>query len=136
MSIFDDMYNDIDYEGIDLDAGFDMQAELKRFESYKPNPVQVLIRIYIQPKTTKGGLFIPPSSRGKDKFSNISGYVAKIGHACFSGEEFKHWGEWYKVGDWVAFPRHLGTRFEYDGLPVFTLTDHMVFGVIDDPRKV
>ena len=120
---------------IDLDT-FNMEEEIKLFKEYKPNPVQILIRLYIQAEKTKGGIILTDKEIEKDVYSNISGYVAKVGQACFSGEKYKHWGEWYGVGDWVVFPRHAGIRFEYNGLPVFSIVDDAVIAKINDPRKV
>lgn len=120
---------------IDLDT-FDMQEELKCFQDYVPNPVQILIRLYIQPEMTKGGIILTNKELERDIYSNISGYIAKMGSACFTGERYKHWGEWYKVGDWLIFPRHAGIRFEYNNLPVFSIVDDAPIAVISDPRLV
>jgi co-chaperonin GroES (HSP10) len=118
--------------GIDLDS-FNVTEELKVFEDYTPKPTEILIRLYIQPSQTKSGLIIDNS---KGIYNEIVGYIAKIGKCCFSGERYKDWGHWYKVGDWVVFPRHAGIRFTYDRLPVFSIVDDAPLGIIKDPRKV
>jgi co-chaperonin GroES (HSP10) len=124
--------NQIDEIGIDLD-NFNINEELKLFEDYTPHPTKVLIRLYIEPNVTKGGIIIDNS---KGIYNEIVGYIAKIGSHCFSGEPYKDWGQWYKVGDWVAFPRHAGTRFTYNKMPVFSIDDLAPMGSVKDPKKV
>ena len=118
--------------GIDLDS-FDMMEELKLFEDYNPKPTEILIRLYIPPRKTKGGIIIDNT---RSIYNDFVGYVAKIGKCCFTGERYKDWGEWYKIGDWVIFPRHAGIRFAYDKLPVFSIVDDAPLAVIKDPKKV
>lgn len=125
------MYND-DEIGIDFD-NFDVDDELKLFKDCIPKPTEILIRLYIQPQKTKGGIIIDNS---KGIYNEIVGYVAKIGACCFSGERYKDWGHWYKVGDWVVFPRHAGIRFTYKKLPVFSIVDDAPLLIIKDPREV
>lgn len=125
------MYSD-DEIGIDFD-NFDVNDELKLFEDCIPKPTEILIRLYIQPQKTKGGIIIDNS---KGIYNEIVGYVAKIGKCCFSGERYKNWGNWYKVGDWVVFPRHAGIRFTYKKLPVFSIVDDAPLLIIKDPREV
>jgi|JI10StandDraft_1071094.scaffolds.fasta_scaffold198269_3 co-chaperonin GroES (HSP10) len=125
-------FSDNDEIGIDLDS-FDLQEELKSFEDCTIKPTDILIRLYIQPKKTKGGIIIDNT---KDIFHEIVGYVAKIGKCGFSGERYKDWGHWYKVGDWVAFPRHAGIRYTYKKLPVFSIVDDAPMMIVPDPRYV
>jgi len=125
-------FSDNDEIGIDLDS-FDLQEELKSFEDCTIKPTDILIRLYIQPKKTKGGIIIDNT---KDIFHEIVGYVAKIGKCGFSCERYKDWGHWYKVGDWVAFPRHAGIRYTYKKLPVFSIVDDAPMMIVPDPRYV
>lgn len=118
--------------GVDFD-NFNIEEELKNFDDCIIKPTDILIRLYIQPKKTKGGIIIDNT---KDIFHEIVGYVAKIGKCGFSGERYKDWGHWYKVGDWVAFPRHAGIRYTYKKLPVFSIVDDAPMMVVPDPRFV
>jgi len=126
------MFTVNDEIGIDID-NFDMETELKLFEDYTPKPTEILIRLHVKPSKTKSGLIV---SNENAIYSEISGYVAKMGKCCFEGERYAKWGEWYKIGDWVIFPRHAGIRFTYDNLPVFSIVDDAPLAVIKDPRKV
>ena len=125
-------FSDNDEIGIDFD-NFNIQEELKLFDDCKLKPVEILIRLYIQPKKTKSGIILDNS---KDIFHEIVGYVAKIGECAFEGERYKNWGRWYDVGDWVVFPRHAGFRFTYKKLPVFSILDDAPNMVVPDPRYV
>lgn len=124
--------SDKDEIGIDFE-NFNIEEELKLFEDCTIKPTDILIRLYIQPKKTKGGIILDNT---KDIFNEIVGYVAKIGKCGFSGERYKDWGHWYKVGDWVAFPRHAGIRYTYKRLPVFSIVDDAPMMVVPDPRYV
>ena len=62
--------------------------------------------------------------------------MAKIGKCAFEGERYKNWGAWYKVKDWVAFPRHAGIRYTYKKLPVFSIVDDAPMMIVPDPRDV
>lgn len=118
--------------GVDFDS-FDINEELKLFNDYEPRPVDILIRLYIPPKKTKGGIIMDNS---RAIYNEITGYVAKIGKCCFTGERYKEWGNWYKEGEWIVFPRHAGTRFTYKNLPVFSIVDDAPIAIIKDPRGV
>lgn len=133
MKQFIDGYNlPNDEIGIELDS-FDMASELTLFEDYTPKPTEILIRLYIPSQVSKGGIIMDNT---RSIYNEIVGYIAKIGKCSFSGERYKEWGEWYKVGDWVVFPRHAGIRFVYDKLPVFSIVDDAPLAVIKDPKKV
>jgi len=119
--------------GIDIDT-FNMEEELKLFEGCTPNPTIILIRLYIKPQKTAGGLLWVDNAKGK--FEETVGYVAKIGKCAFKGEAFKEWGNWYKEGDWVMFPRASGMRVSYKGLPVFAMYDTVPVLKVSDPRNI
>ena len=124
--------NEKDEIGIDVD-NFNMEEELKAFEDYTPKPTEILIRLHVEAAVKKSGLFIPNNNA---IYTETVGYVAKIGKCCFTGDRYKDWKNWYKVGDWVIFPRHAGIRFTYDKLPVFSIVDDAPLAVIKNPRKV
>ena len=111
---------------------FNINEELKLFEGCKSHPTKILIRLYIKPNKV-GSLYVPNS---KSVYEEMVGYVAKMGHCAFTGERYKEWGEWYKIGDWVAFPRHAGIRYTYKNLPVFSIMDDSPLLVVSDPRDV
>jgi hypothetical protein len=81
--------SDNDEIGVDFD-NFNIQEELKLFDDCKLKPVEILIRLYIQPKKTKGGIIIDNS---KDIFNEIVGYVAKIGDCALEGLFEAHRGK-------------------------------------------
>lgn len=110
---------------------FNVAEELKKFDDYTPKPTDILIRLYVPPIKSAGGIYM---NNSKAVYTEIAGYVAKLGSCCFKGERYKDWGKWYKEGDWVLIPRHAGIRFTYNNLPVFTIEDDAPFARIKDPR--
>jgi co-chaperonin GroES (HSP10) len=119
-------------DGINLNT-FDIAEELKLFDSYTPNPAHILIRLFVRPTKTNGGIII---DNVNDKYSEIKGYIAKMGACCFEGVVYEKWKDWYKVGDWVVFPRHAGTRFTFKGMSVFSVPDDAPIGRIENPHEV
>ena len=125
------MYNN-DEIGIDFD-NFNVNDELSLFEDCTSHPTKIIIRLFIKHSVLKSGLIIDNS---KDVYKEMVGYVAKLGTHCFKGEKYEGWGNWYKLGDWVVFPRHSGIRLNYKKLPIFSISDDAPLFVVNDPREV
>jgi co-chaperonin GroES (HSP10) len=124
--------DDKDEIGIDID-NFNMEEELKLFNGCVVNPKYILVRLFISPAKSKSGLYLNNSS---DVYNGIKGYIAKLGACCFDGYTNDKWKDWYKVGDWIAFPRHAGIRFTYKNLPVFSIPDDSPMLIIQNPTEV
>jgi co-chaperonin GroES (HSP10) len=124
--------DDKDEIGIDID-NFNMEEELKLFNGCVVNPKYILVRLFISPAKSKSGLYLNNSS---DVYNEIKGYVAKLGECCFDGYTNDKWKDWYKVGDWIAFPRHAGIRFTYKNLPVFAIPDDSPMLIVQNPTEV
>jgi hypothetical protein len=125
------MYKD-DEIGIEFD-NFNVNDELKLFEDCISHPTKIIIRLFIKHNVLKSGLIIDNS---KDVYNEMVGYVAKLGTHCFKGNKYEGWGNWYKLGDWVVFPRHSGIRLNYKKLPIFSISDDAPLFVVNDPREV
>ena len=118
--------------GIDMNT-FNMAEELKLFDECVINPRYVLVRLFINPSKSEHGVYLDNSN---DKYNEIKGYVAKMGECCFDGYANDRWKDWYKVGDWVVFPRHAGIRVTYKNLPVFAIPDDSPLFVVPNPKEV
>lgn len=125
------MYNN-DEIGIDFD-NFNVNDELKLFDDCISHPTKIIIRLFIKHNVLKSGFIIDNS---KDVYNEMVGYVAKLGTHCFTGDKYEGWGNWYKLGDWVVFPRHSGIRLNYKKLPIFSISDDAPLFVVNDPREV
>lgn len=72
-----------------------------------------------------------------NKWRSCTGLVLAIGPDAYRGKRFEERsGPWAKVGDWVVFPRHEGTQFNYRGIPMYFVPDDRLFAVVDDPSYV
>ena len=126
------MYNNDNEISIDFD-NFNVSEELKLFDDCISHPTKIIIRLFIKNNVLKSGLIIDNSN---DVYTEMVGYVAKLGSHCFKGAQYEGWGNWYKLGDWVVFPRHSGIRLIYKKLPIFSISDDAPLFVVNDPREV
>lgn len=78
----------------------------------------------------------PDTVKDMEKWRSCTGLVVGMGPDSYTGKRFENSGPWCKVGDWVVFPRHEGTQFNYRGLPMYFLPDDRVYSVIEDPNYV
>ena len=81
-------------------------------------------------------IYIPDTVGHEDRFRAVTGRIVAMGYGCYRGEKFKDYGPTPKVGDWIQFPRHEGTLFNYRGKAMFYLNDDRVQGTVEDPSYV
>src|SRR6266850_3209997 len=117
------------------------------FEPPKPAGYHMLIKLYIRPEElktiirddgTEAKIYLGDAQRMEDQYRTCVALVVAQGPECYqeSGtKKFPH-GPWCKVGDWIVFPRHEGTRFVYKGVPMFFIPDDRIFGTVFDPQDV
>lgn len=110
----------------------------------------ILIRQYQPPKEIifKSGfkLHAPPKIEKNIEYLQNVGRVVQIGRTAWHdpnvkpGEArfpFGFYGEpWAKVGDWVVFPRHTGTRIKIKGVDFLMLKDVYVLAQIGKPEDI
>lgn len=127
-----DLIRNFDNEtGIDFDT-WDMEKELKLFDDVEIHPKHVLIRLFVKSNKTKSGLIV---NNALDIYEESCGYIAVIGSGV-TKDSNQQTDEWYKVSDWLFFPRHSGVRFNYKKLPVFQMYKDAPMLKIKDPRFV
>lgn len=120
------------------------------FDFPPPGGFQMMVKIYVRPEdmkeiTTEDGrkiaLYLPETVRVEDKFRNCSGLVVAMGPDCYVGKD-SHGndrypsGAWCKVGDFICFPRNVGTQISYRGVPVQIIPDDKLLFVTPDPTYV
>jgi co-chaperonin GroES (HSP10) len=91
---------------------------------------------YINAKGEETLLVVPDTVGIEDRFRSCTALVVSMGQGCYKGEKFKDYGPTCKVGDWITFPRHEGTRVMYRGKTMFYLYDDKVMGPVEDPSHV
>lgn len=102
----------------DIDPKQEIMDDVAPFlNDIEPLAAQVLIGIYVRPKKTSGGIYIPDNTQGEDIYQGKVGLVLKLGPLAFSEDESHKWGgRTPQVGDWVlfrvgdTFPFSLGKR--------------------------
>lgn len=79
----------------------------------------------------------PEVALDANKWRSCTGLVLAVGPDAYRGKRFEERsGPWAKVGDWVVFPRHEGTQFNYRGIPMYFVPDDRLFAIVDDPSYV
>lgn len=98
----------------------------------KPVGYRLLVKLYIRPDKTKGGIVIPDITQREDKFSQPFGQVVAMGPDAYTDAKHFPSGAWCKLGDWIAFNRSEAFPIVYDGVPYANINDNMVLDVLPD----
>lgn len=115
------------------------------FDPIKPFHKRIAVKIYLRPEeistiTTDDGreisIYLPPSICATDKFKNCTGLVIYVHEDCYKDEKYELTGPYCKAGDWIVFPRNVGTQVNYRGIPVQLIPEASIFCVIEDPTHI
>ncbi len=129
----EDLENDV---GIDL-GSFSIDGEIARFKSINLKGWNVIVRLYMTPRMTKGGILLTGFSHDMQQYRNCIGLVVGMSESSYKDERYKNSGPWCKVGDWVGFPRHSGYKIRFEqNIPFFVLKEDGVDFIVDDPTRV
>ena len=74
----------------------------------------ILIRPVSIKNVTKGGIFIPDSTRDDMAYLTTVGRVIAVGEVAYQDESKFPNGAWCKVGDYVCYGKHTGTKLLFD----------------------
>ena len=98
----------------------------------------VLVKIWIRPEKSAGGIVYADITRDEDKYQSSVGKVMGMGPQAYTGTladgspRFPE-GPWCKLRDWVLVPRYNGPYATFAGLPFLTIPDDRVIWVVKDP---
>lgn len=91
-------------------------------------------------------LFLPDSFTEDIKYLTNVGRVVAMGESCYNdpsyrpGENGYPWGRykkpWCKVGDYVVWGRHQGTKVRYSGVAFVLLADELILMTLKDPSQI
>jgi co-chaperonin GroES (HSP10) len=106
----------------------------------------ILIRP-IEPEKKIGSVLLPTSFTEDVKYLNNVGQVKAMGPLCFSdpntkpsdGSYFPHGrykAPWCKVGDYVVWGKHQGTKLQYKGVAFVLLADELILMKIENPADI
>lgn len=96
----------------------------------------VLVRPISVKSQTKGGIFIPDSTKEDMSYLTTVGQVIALGDLAYAEKEKFPNGPWCKQGDWVVFGRYAGSRLKIEGGEVRLLNDDEILGTVESPEDV
>ena len=96
----------------------------------------VLIRPVSVKSKTKGGIFIPDSTRDDMSYLTTVGRVVSVGDLAYMDKDKFPTGAWCQVGDHVSYGKHLGTKLFYKGVRFILLFDDQITMRVQDPKDL
>ena len=111
-------------------------------EAPDPSPLpelpgyHVLVRPISVKSQTKGGIFIPDSTKEDMSYLTTVGKVIALGDLAYAEKDkFPH-GPWCEVGDYVCYGKHTGTKMFYKGVRLILLFDDQIVMRVEDPKDL
>ncbi len=103
----------------------------------KPKGYHLLIVMPKVQDATKGGVYLPTTTKTREDVASIVGKVIDVGDDAYPDTDRRfESGPWCKKGDWVLISKYSGHRFEYDNVEMRLLNDDAILATLDDPTKV
>ena len=96
----------------------------------------VLVRPISVKSQTKGGIFIPDSTKEDMSYLTTVGQVIALGDLAYAEKEKFPNGPWCKVGDYVCYGMHTGTKMIYKGVRLILLFDDQIVMQVEDPKDL
>ena len=92
----------------------------------------VLIKPVSVKSKTKGGIFIPDSTKDDISYLTTVGEVIGLGELAYKDENKFPNGNWCNVGDYVCYGKHAGTKLFYQNIRMILLFDDQIIMKVDD----
>ena len=96
----------------------------------------VLVRPVSVKSKTKGGIFIPDSTRDDMSYLTTVGRVIAVGDLAYIDKNKFPTGAWCQVGDHVSYGKHLGTKLFYKGVRFILLFDDQITMRVQDAKDL
>ena len=96
----------------------------------------VLIRPVSVKSKTKGGIFIPDSTRDDMSYLTTVGRVVSVGDLAYMDKDKFPTGAWCQIGDHVSYGKHLGTKLFYKGVRFILLFDDQITMRVQDAKDL
>ena len=96
----------------------------------------VLVRPVSVKSITKGGIYIPDSTKDDMSYLTTVGKVVALGDLAYLDKEKFPAGAWCKVGDHVSYGKHIGTKLFYKGVRFILLFDDQITMRLQDPKDL
>ena len=96
----------------------------------------VLVRPVSVKSKTKGGIFIPDSTKDDMSYLTTVGKVIALGELAYKDVDKFPNGGWCTVGDYVCYGKHAGTKLYYQNVKLLLLFDDQVIMRVSDPKDL
>ena len=96
----------------------------------------ILVRPVSIKSQTKGGIFIPDSTKDDMAYLTTVGEVVVLGDGAYQDKEKFPKGPWCTVGDYVCYGKHSGQKIQYKGLKFILLYDDQVIMKVENPKTL
>ena len=83
----------------------------------------ILVRPVSIKSQTKGGIFIPDSTKDDMAYLTTVGQVVAMGDLAYHDMEKFPKGPWCELNDYVCYGKHAGQKIQYKGLKYILLYD-------------
>ena len=118
-------------EWIDIEDEVSDPADLPELPGF-----HVLVRPLTVKSKTKGGIFIPDSTKDDMSYLTTVGKVIALGDLAYKDVDKFPNGDWCKVGDYVCYGKHAGTKLYYQNVKLLLLFDDHVIMRVSDPKNL
>ncbi len=96
----------------------------------------ILIRPVSVKGITKGGILLPDSTKSDMAYLTTVGRVLAVGDLAYMDDTKFPNGAWCKVGDYVCYGKHAGTKLFYKGIKLLVLFDDQIMMKVDNPKDL
>ena len=96
----------------------------------------ILVRPVSIKSKTKGGIFIPDSTKDDMAYLTTVGKVIALGDLAYKDTNKFPKGAWCQVGDHVCYGKHAGTKLFYQGVRLILLFDDQIVMRVGDPKDL
>jgi len=96
----------------------------------------LLIRPVSIKGVTKGGLLLPDSTQDDMAYLTTVGRVLVLGELAYLDKNKFPKGPWCKVGDYVCYGKHTGTKLLYKGIKLLVLFDDQIMMKVGNSKDL
>ena len=96
----------------------------------------ILVRPVSVKSITKGGIFIPDSTRDDMAYLTTVGRVLAIGDLAYQDMDKFPNGPWCQIGDFICYGKHAGTKLFYQSVKLILLFDDQIMMKVTDPKDL
>ena len=96
----------------------------------------LLIRPVSVKGVTKGGLLLPDSTQDDMAYLTTVGRILALGELAYLDKNKFPKGPWCKVGDYVCYGKHTGTKLLYKGIKLLVLFDDQIMMKVNNSKDL